>query len=323
MNLSQACRAAAFVASNLVLAASALAQVNADLSTTISANVTTVAANGNLTVTVTVANLPQYKQVCTFDPDTHRKVCEPVLNSANASGVVVDISWTGGATLSMPAVGDSGLNCQPISDAVVRCTGGFIAAGDAARITIPLRAPNAGGALSVTAVADPANAIAERSETNNGAGVAVTVRPPPNPNLADLTAYAYPLQSTTDGKQPVEFNVVINNAGPVDAYNVSVDYFVRVKSELATPIFSGDTAFDWEPIWDPLHTYWVGIRVTKVFIRAWGSVTMKVRAIPFWPPLQPNGATYPLTGQLDPLGLVQELNEDNNGFGTGVLVVHP
>ena len=106
-----------------------------------------------------------------------------VPNSLNATGVVVEVRLPMGMTAASPT-GDSGFGCAVLnSGTLVRCSNGSILAEDAGRITVPARAPNVGGAVTVTAVADPGNAIAERNEGNDSASVAVTVRPPVNTNL--------------------------------------------------------------------------------------------------------------------------------------------
>jgi hypothetical protein len=297
------------------------APLPADLATRISANVNTVNASGALTYTVTVSNLAQYKRVCTIDPNTHRRECEIDVNSLDATGVAVDITLPSGMAIAGQVSADSGLNCS-VGGTVVHCSNGTILAEDAARITVPARAPNTGGTVTVTALADPNNAITERKKTNNSARVTVTVRPPQNTNLPDLFAVANSPQSTFDGKAPVDFNVRIYNGGPVDASNVSLEYFAVYPSVLSTPSFPLGSNVNCSFITDPASGTFIGVRCTGVNVPAYNAVLMQVRMIPSNTaahPLPP-GTNYGMYGTLDPGNAIAELNERNNLFNAGVLV---
>ena len=303
----------------------AAAPALADLSTTITANIGTVNAAGAVTYTVIVANPAQYKRVCVIDPYTHRPVCEMVPNSLNATGVVVDVNLPTGMTATNPA-GDSGFGCMVLNGGtLVRCSNGSILAEDAGRITVPARAPNVGGAVTVTAVADPGNAIAERNESNNSASVAVTVRPPVNTNLPDLFATVSSPQASFDGKTAVDFDVRIYNWGPVDAPNVTLEYRALYPSVLGTPSFTPYNGSITCPFIVGSGGDFVGVRCNSLYVPAYNSVLMKVRMIPrntAANPL-PVGTNYVMFGTLDPDSTLLELNELNNLFNGGVLVAAP
>lgn len=305
----------------------AAAPALADLTTRISANVGTVNAAGALTYTVTVSNLAQYKRVCTIDPGTRRRVCEPEVNSLDATGVVVEVSLPTGMTARQISA-DSGLGCGVQTSGtgtLVSCSNGTILAEDAARITVQVRAPNTGGTVTVTAVADPGNAINERKETNNRASVAVTVRPPVNTNLPDLFAVASSPQATFDGRAAVDFNVRIYNWGPVDASNVSLEYFAVSPSVLGTPSFPLGSNVTCNFIPHPTSGVFIGVRCTGVYVPAYNSVLMQLRMIPSNTAANPLpvGTNYVMYGTLDPGNAIMELNETNNLFNAGVLVVAP
>lgn len=293
----------------------------ADLVTTISANTGTVNAASPLSVNVTVSNPATYRRVCAIDPDTHRPVCEMVPNSLNATGVTVDISL-GGGLVATGGSGDSGFSCQVLNAALVRCFNGSIAAEDAGHLTVTARSPNAGGTVTTTAVADPGNTIAERSETNNSASVAVTVRPPVNTNLPDLLATVSSAQPTFNGRDTVEFDVRIYNMGPVDASNVTLEYRSVFQSVHGTPAFTPASASISCPFIVGSNGLFAGVRCNGLFVPAFNSVLMKVRMAPFapWSNPLPAGTNYVMFGTLDPDGVLMELSETNNLFNRGVLV---
>ena len=302
----------------------AAAPALADLSTTITANLGTVNATGAVTYTVVIANPAQYKRVCAIDPDTHRPACEMVVNSLGASAVVVEVRLPTGMTAANPT-GDSGFGCAVLNGGtLVRCSNGSIAAEDAGRISVPARAPNVGGAVTVTAVADPGNAIAERNEGNNSASVALTVRPPVNTNLPDLFAIVSSAQASFDGRNPVDFDVRIYNFGPVDAPNVTLEYRALYPSVVGTPSFLPYNGAISCPFIVGADGFFDGVRCNNLYVPAYNSVLMKLRMIPRGTvghalPLPP-GTNYVVYGTLDPDNTLLELNEINNLFNGGVLV---
>lgn len=314
-------RAALALATACAAASPAAAALSpADLVTTISANTGTVNASSAVSYFVTVSNPALLKRVCALDPDTHRPVCEMVPNSLNALGVTVDINLAGGQ-VATGGSGDSGFSCSVLSATLLRCFNGNIAAEDAGHITVTARSSNAGGTISTSAMADPGNTIAERSETNNGASVAVTVRPPVNTNLPDLFATVSTAQSTFNGRTPVDFDVRIYNLGPVDAINATLEYRAVFQSEISTPSFSPSNPNIVCPFIVGNGGLFTGVRCNGLFVPANSSILMRVRMIPFWnPPLQA-GTNYVMYGTLDPDGVMQELNESNNLFNRGVLVM--
>lgn len=293
----------------------------ADLVTTISANTGTVNASSPVSYNVTVSNPATYRRVCELDPETHKPVCEMVPNSLDATGVTVDINL-GGGLVATGGSGDSGFACTVLSGSLVRCINGRIFAEDAGHITVTARSPNAGGSVTTTAVADPANTIAERSETNNIASVAVTVRPPVNTNLPDLLAFVSSAQTTFNGRDTVEFDVRIYNLGPVDAPNVSLEYRSVFPSVHGTPSFTPYNGSITCPFIVGSNGLYAGVRCNGLYVPANNSVLMKVRMAPFSPwsnPLPP-GTNYGMYGMLDPDNVLLELSETNNMFNRGVLV---
>jgi hypothetical protein len=315
MNAFRTLRAALALAVAGAAAAPALALQNADLKTTMTANVATVAAGGSLTYAVTIANLAAYRSVCVFDPELRRRVCEPVVDSPAVTGVVVDIAFSS-APSGTPAVsGDSGFgSCLQLGATQFRCQGATIQPEDAAHISVQLHAPNAGGTFTVSAQAS-APAVTERSTTNNGASVAVTVLPPPNTNLPDLFAIVYG-PSTFDGVKAVDFQVRIYNQGPVDAVNASLEYHSISAASMGTPQFvgGGSPSCTFYFTWNGLP----GLQCSGLNVPAYNSVLMNLRMAPG--PFLPTGSVFGFLGMLDPNYTTQELNEQNNLY-SGILTV--
>jgi hypothetical protein len=100
-------------------------------------------------------------------------------NAAAARGVAVRIA-TAGATLLTPAL--SGWTCAG-SGASTTCSGGSLPVGGGATFAVSVQLPAVSGAVTVSATADPGNAIAERSETNNSGSLSTTVTAPALPDL--------------------------------------------------------------------------------------------------------------------------------------------
>jgi hypothetical protein len=94
---------------------------------------------------------------------------------AAASGVVVQDALPSGVTVQAVR-GDSGFLCSA-AGAAVTCTGGAIATGGRAQITIVVTLPDAAAAYMPTdsAVVNPARTLSERSYSNNSASQTTTV----------------------------------------------------------------------------------------------------------------------------------------------------
>jgi hypothetical protein len=96
-----------------------------------------------------------------WDPELHRYYT----GGAPAYGVAVrEVLPTGSQFLSVSA--DSGFSCSQ-AGGVVMCSGGTLQNGGAAHITINTNAPATMGNYPFSAIVDPNNTIAERSEANN------------------------------------------------------------------------------------------------------------------------------------------------------------
>jgi hypothetical protein len=316
MNAFRTLRALLALAVAGAAAAPALALQNADLKTTMTSNVSTVAAGGSIGYAVTVANLAAYRSVCTFDPDLRRKVCEPVVDSPAVTGVVVDITLSATPTGTPAVSGDSGFGtCLKLSATQYRCQGATIQPEDAAHISVQLNAPNAGGTFTVSAQAS-APGVTERSTTNNGASVVVNVLPPPNTNLPDLFAIVSG-PSTFDGVTALDFQVRIYNQGPVDAVNASLEYHAISAASMGTPQFvgAGNPTCSFYFTWNGLP----GLQCSGLYVPAYNSVVMNVRMAPG--PFLPNGSIFGFLGTLDPNNTMQELSEQNNLYSRIVTVV--
>lgn len=115
--------------------------------------------------------------------------------SQQASNItVVDHLPTG--MVFVNASGNSGFTCTQ-QNATVTCSGGTLAAGGSATITINVTTPSTGGSLKNTAAVDPFNTIAESNENNNTAEATTVVNAAPPPGGA-LTIAA------TDSPDPVQ-----------------------------------------------------------------------------------------------------------------------
>ena len=317
MNALRNLRAAIALTVASAASAPALALQNADLKTTIAANVATVAAGGSLTYVVTVANTAAYRPFCVFDPYLKRPVCEQVVDSPTVTGVVVDFTFSSTPSATPAVSGDSGFGtCLQLGATQFRCQGATIQPEDAARISVQLKAPNVGGIFSVSASAS-APGVTERSTTNNDASVAVTVLPPPNTNLPDLFAVVYG-PKTFDGVKALDFEVRIYNHGPVDAVNASLEYHAISAASMGTPQFvgAGNPSCTFYSTWNGLP----GLQCSGLYVPAFNSVLMNVRMAPG--PLLRYGSVFGFLGMLDPNNTIQELSEPNNLY-SGIVTVMP
>jgi hypothetical protein len=142
-----------------------------DLEVDISATPNPVPAVGALTYTLHVYNTVVEK--CT--PGWPEPKC--VSYGQSVSGVAAAFTLPAG-TRYQSGTGDHAFVCpSSVVSSTVLCTGGILAAGDMATITIRVTAPANAGSTTAVATVDPNNTIAERSETNNTFSLGVTVRP--------------------------------------------------------------------------------------------------------------------------------------------------
>jgi hypothetical protein len=92
-----------------------------------------------------------------------------------ASGVSVTLTLPTNRASFYWSHGDHYFVCPADAPYVMTCRHGALATNDTAYLSICVLAPHPQGPLTISAVADPNNTIAERSETNNTASYTVTV----------------------------------------------------------------------------------------------------------------------------------------------------
>jgi hypothetical protein len=208
--------AATVAGSFLGVEPAAAATGSPDLSVTLSAAPNPVLVNGAITYTIGVGNSSLEKcnsaypePICTF--------FGRAVNNATVS-----MSVPPGASVRS-STGDHNFSCSWTSTAVT-CTGGSLAMDDWATLTLNVTAPGASGTISATATADPANAISERSETNNSASASVTVNPlPPKPDLV-ISNISGTSQAARGGQ--ATYTATVANVGQAVANNVAVRFMV-------------------------------------------------------------------------------------------------
>jgi subtilase family serine protease len=106
--------------------------------------------------------------------------------------------------------------------------------------TIQVRTtPTASGTFSATATVDPANAISERSETNNNASVSATVNPTLLPDLT-VTSFGGTTFATAGGQ--ATYTATFKNTGSAPANNVDVG-FATGSYDWTLVSSSGSSAF--------------------------------------------------------------------------------
>src|SRR5262245_3939546 len=142
-----------------------------DLSVRLTAAPNPVSASGAVTYTLEVNNSSTEK--------CNKNYPEPTCNTFGqaVSGVAVVLSLPAGARYQSGG-GDHGFVCSATSSgSTVTCTGGSLGVDEWATVTIKVTAPGMAGAAGAQATADPNNAIAEVSESNNSAVTSVTISP--------------------------------------------------------------------------------------------------------------------------------------------------
>lgn len=308
---------AAAIAATAVFAATAHAALQPpDLSLTLTGSAGTVNASGQLSYSLTVKNTAVYGTICSFDPDTHRRVCEVEPVSANAAGVLVRAMLPAGVQV-LGVSGDSGFTCTTApsgSGTLATCANGFIYADDAGHITLQVKMPNAGGSFTTTAAADPLGAIAERNESNNNASITTAVNPPPNTNLPDLNCSETTPTSTFDGRSPVDFSVFLRNSGPVTATNVTLTFSTPYTNGLLG--LSVGNGFSCRYLSAPNQS--LQVQCDGGTIAAFGSAFMTVRISPDGQ--LPSGTPFTLATYMDPYNQIPDLYRPNNNCTKAVIV---
>ncbi|MFN8557396.1 MAG: CARDB domain-containing protein [Dehalococcoidia bacterium] len=150
-----------------------------------------------------------------------------IAGGPNVSGIVVTDQLPAGTAL-VSAAGTNGFSCT-FASGTVTCTGGSIAAGASATITIIVTAPSTAGNFVNTAQVDPGNTIPETNDGDNTSNaVTGTVQ---NPNLA-IAKTARPVGG--------------NTGDPVQQGN-DLDYTITVTNLPGSPNVTGVVVRDQLP----------------------------------------------------------------------------
>lgn len=299
----------------LLCAASTQAQVllqsPADLTVSMLASPSPVAAQDTFVYTLTVQN-PAVKR-CEFDPAQPRGTCNYQPPGANAGAVMVTVALAPGLQFISPSA-DSGFMCAATGASTVSCSNGAVVSGGTAMIHLTVRAPAAAG--SVTTSASVSSPYADRNPGNNSTSLTTTVTPPSThrPDLwANGTAALNPFKTW----EAVRFDVFIFNSGPAPASNVTFRFFTNMPAGLSTMnINAGFACHAVSGFGQQLE-----VECNGGNIAAWSSAFMsvQVRLANISPPA---GTPFTLYGHLDSVYAINELNESNNGF-TLVSIVSP
>ncbi|HEY3063820.1 MAG TPA: CARDB domain-containing protein [Chloroflexota bacterium] len=135
-----------------------LPDLTVSLTTSVASSSTNLSEPGGpVTYYLTIKN----PSIQVWDAEMHRYYT----GGAPASGVMVR-DWLPDGSQFLSASADSGFSCS-YAYGVVTCTGGALANGGTAHITINTKAPPLMAQYWTAATADPNNTIAERNENNN------------------------------------------------------------------------------------------------------------------------------------------------------------
>lgn len=295
-----------------LVCAAALAEAQSAADLTLSLTGTASAGSGaRVTFSAKVTNVALYTRTCTFDPEIRRYFCEYDVSSADAAGVEVAVTLPPGFT----ATGASapGFTCQ--LGPVVRCTGGYVFAGDGATVTVSAVTATVGTstAFTTTARVDPANAIPERSESNNVASVSTTVAPPPPPT-AELWVYESVTPATFPAWQSVTYSVSVHNGGPVPATGFTVQMYTNLPAGLVAWSFGGGFTC----LASGGLTEVIQLRCTGS-LGAYTSTTLAFQ-LKLANPFTPSGTPFTLYGWVDSDGVIPEGNEQDNAFTRAAIV---
>jgi hypothetical protein len=207
-----------------------------DLTTSLSTAATTVGGGDQVVYTLGVYNVGQVAFVDRFTGS-------PVYFNAPASGISALFTLPGAATFQSVSV-SAGFNCVYVAP-VVTCSGGSLASGASATITVTVLAPRGAGSYGSTFTVDPTNAIAERNEGNNSSSLTLVVPAP------DLSLSVVASDSTVDDGSLVTYYVRVDNAASsAEASAVTVRYTLPAGATLWS-------AGDGEP------GFWSGTRVNQ------------------------------------------------------------
>jgi len=205
--------AGAMVGQSLTAAPAAAAGLP-DLTVAISATPNPVDAGETLTYTMQVSN-SSTEQCRKAYPEP---IC--IVSGRAVNGVAANLTIPAGAHFQSSSP-DHGFACKLDTSGVnLACTGGNLGMDDTATIQV-LMTPTTSGTLSATATVDPANVVAERSETNNAATVSTSVSPGHLPDLV-ITSFGGTTAARPGGQ--ATFTATISNVGPGPANNVELGF---------------------------------------------------------------------------------------------------
>jgi hypothetical protein len=146
-----------------------------DLTVRISPSASSVDDGGVVTYAVTATNVPR---------------------SGDASGVTVQVTLPAGATPDLGQIGRTSGGTCAFAAPLLTCPGLFLEGGvyqaGSETIRVPVTMPRINGSGTVTAVVDPASAVAERDEANNTASLTTTIVGRPDLSVSASQSYLVP-----------------------------------------------------------------------------------------------------------------------------------
>lgn len=227
-------------------------------------------------------------------------------DAAIARNVTVRISTTAGAAVTGAAL--SGWTCS-VSGGVATCSGGAVAIGGSAGIPVTVQLPAAAAGVTVTATADPGNAIVERNEGNNTGALTTAVSAP---SLPDLRMAMTGPSSVRGVYASGVWTMTVTNTGSAPATGVNVRWLTNWKGTVnANAVKSGAIGFTCtvppEYVQQVVYCYGTGA------LQPGASATITITAVPPAP-----GDVYGAAGQSVVTGTVDygqqvvESNETNN-----------
>jgi hypothetical protein len=234
-----------------------------------------------------------------------------VTNISSATGIIapsvaVRISASGGAVVTAAAL--TGWSCSIVSG-VATCSGGSLANGATASIPVTVTYPNSAASVVVTTTADPANALGERSETNNSGSTTTAVSAP---SLPDLTV-------SMTGPGPVRglyangtWTMTVTNVGTAPATVVNVRWLTNWGGDVnAYTAKSGAIGFSCivppEYMQQIVYCYGTGT------LQPGASATIEIHAVPPAPAnVFGTAGVSNVTATVDYGSQVVESNETNN-----------
>jgi uncharacterized repeat protein (TIGR01451 family) len=222
--------------------------------------------------------------------------------TATATGVAVDFTLPSNVVHSATNVGATGFSAA-LTSGVVKLTGGTVAVGTPAVITVDVTAPAAPTTVTSaasTALVDPANTIVESNETNNAATNVVTtnVSLPPSPDLT--VALTAPSNSVIGANY--DYTITVSNGGTASGANVTTQFTLPagvtyVGANIGTTNFTAAQSVG-------VVTFSGGTVPTT---------TPQVLKVTVLAPATTTTIAAPIgTATVDPLNAIVELNETNN-----------